>query len=567
MPCRNIPVAVYFIVVVEFCERLCYNTFQGTTKTHLQNLGFNNSESSSITFVFGMLSYIFAFFGGWLASTRCGLFGTIASLGTCYLTGTYMAAFSAFPSVSSVPLFLIGLMALVTVGSGGIKPNVVTIGANQYDPADPSSEENKKSFFQYFYLAINAGSVISHGYLSTAAVSGAPYMGVPVEYGYFFAYMVGASFMLIAILTFVSGKPRYRKDFSSEGKQKGIIRNLFGTIITNSGSCMGKVAVFGWFLIPCIIIATIVDAFVESKELKMLCLTMDALCIISLIVAHRENSWLPVGGVSAVLDCVPVIVAANVCYGTVDNSMSGLFQSSACQMNTRANKHEVDGFQFSGDFFRLGNPVAIVLWTPILDGFVYPGLARCLGKPVSAAWKITGAYMFMIFAQLIAALLEHIRMNRPGLDFESRCAPLADDGTHIHGSDMSAFWMMVPYAVSGISEIMIYPVIQHLAYQGSPSEMKPFMQAFCQFSMGALPSAVASAVSQGTAAWVPNNLNDGHLVLVYMVNCSICLAGLLIFWTTWRMAPPHVKGLERQPESENDSPSQRASARRIPPNA
>merc|ERR1712087_211156 len=85
--------------------------------------------------------------------------------------------------------------------------------------------------------------------------------------------------------------------------------------------------------------------------------------------------------------------------------------------------------------------------------------------------------------------------------------------------------------------------------------MKSLMQAFCLFTMGALPNAVASAVSQGEAAWVPNNLNNGNLALAYMVNCGIGLTGLLLFWTMWRIAPPHVKGLEPPPLSEDGDAS------------
>jgi len=439
-----------------------------------------------------------------------------------------------------VPVFLVGVMALVTLGSGGIKPNVVTLGANQFDPKDPSTEENKKSFFQYFYLAINLGSIISHGYLSSAAVSGAPSIGVPVEDGYFYAYCISASFMLFALLTFIFAKRFYRKDEAAGGKDDGIMKQFLATLMEGSGQCMGKIALLGWFLIPCIIIVTIVNAFAENDALKTACLAIDVLCILCLIIAHQDNSWLPQNGITAALDCVPVIVAANVCYGTVEFSIGSFFQSSACQMDTRLHKDDVDGFQFSGDFFRLANPIAIILWTPILDSVIYPTLKKCLGRDVSAALKITGAYLFAMAAQGTAAMLETIRLGKPVLDFESRCAPTID-GEHVHGSDMNAFWMLVPYAVAGMGEIMVYPVIQHLAYQGAPVELKSLMQAFCLFTMGALPNAVASAISQGLSTWMPNNLNEGNLPLAYLVNCSICLLGLTLFWTTWCRAPIHVK--------------------------
>ena len=44
---------------------------------------------------------------------------------------------------------------------GGIKPNVSSFGADQFNDADPQDRREKESFFNYFYLAINVGSLIA----------------------------------------------------------------------------------------------------------------------------------------------------------------------------------------------------------------------------------------------------------------------------------------------------------------------------------------------------------------------------------------------------------------------
>merc|ERR1719346_462288 len=74
-----------------------------------------------------MLSYVACFFGGWLASSRLGIFKTTALLSFVYAVGTYIAAYAALPHVESIPLYMIGVFVLVTVGAGGIKPNVCTM--------------------------------------------------------------------------------------------------------------------------------------------------------------------------------------------------------------------------------------------------------------------------------------------------------------------------------------------------------------------------------------------------------------------------------------------------------
>lgn len=46
-------------------------------------------------------------------------------------------------------------------GTGGIKPNVSAFGADQFNEADPRDRREKESFFNWFYLAVNVGSLIA----------------------------------------------------------------------------------------------------------------------------------------------------------------------------------------------------------------------------------------------------------------------------------------------------------------------------------------------------------------------------------------------------------------------
>ena len=54
-----------------------------------------------------------------------------------------------------------------------------------------------------------------------------------------------------------------------------------------------------------------------------------------------------------------------------------------------------------------------------------------------------------IASQLAAAGLEYCRRTAKVLDVPSNCAPLGPDG-HVRMSAMSAFWMVLPYALVGI---------------------------------------------------------------------------------------------------------------------
>jgi len=213
-------------------------------------------------------------------------------------------------------------------------------------------------------------------------------------------------------------------------------------------------------------------------------------------------------------------------------------------MDTRRDRSDfsADGFQYNGDFFRLANPVAIVVVTPLLDRVAYPAFARLTGREVSMGFKVITGFSFAIGAQLVAAAIEYKRRSDPVLDIPSNCAPYME-GTqeHVHMSATNSFYMLAPYAMVGIGEILVNPVLQHLAYEGAPLEMKPLLQAFNLFAMGALPNAVASCISQALKAQVPNDLNQGNLPVVYFINSAIGLAGIFCFFAVLRYAPERLK--------------------------
>uniref|UniRef100_A0AAV1UX73 Uncharacterized protein n=1 Tax=Peronospora matthiolae TaxID=2874970 RepID=A0AAV1UX73_9STRA len=60
------------------------------------------------------------------------------------------------------------------LGLRGIKPNVVVLGADQFDVSIPAQRAEKDSFFNWFYWAINIGATFSYGVLTNLAVNGLP---------------------------------------------------------------------------------------------------------------------------------------------------------------------------------------------------------------------------------------------------------------------------------------------------------------------------------------------------------------------------------------------------------
>merc|ERR1712039_383768 len=107
---------------------------------------------------------------------------------------------------------------------------------------------------------------------------------------------------------------------------------------------------------------------------------------------------------------------------------------------------------------------------------------------------------------------------------------LLQDGTHARMSDMSVWWMAIPYAMIGIGEILVNPVLQHTAYEGAPESMRSLLQAFNLFAMGGMPNAISAGISLATKRFTPDNLNDGSLWVAYAINCAIGAVGMFLWW-------------------------------------
>jgi len=397
----------------------------------------------------------------------------------------------------------------------------------------------------YFYLTVNVGCVIAFGILATTATNGLPPL-IPKKDGYFFTYMVCAACMAVAWLVYMGGTPLYRKESFQTTSDNNL--KLFVTRLYNGRDHpLGKVALLGWCMIPALIAMAIVAAFVDSLVLTLLSLILDIVCIACLCVAHRTNDWLgDADGVTQCLDCIPTLLVGNITFNVLYNTMASVFYSEACQMDTRLGS-AANSTQLNGAFFNLGDAFAIIVFTPVID-WIIRALQKSTGKTVTLNMKLYAGIAFAVGSQLLAAAFEYARKSAPVLPIPSHCAPLEGDGSgHVHMSGFSAFWMTIPYAMIGIGEVLVNPVLQHTAYEGAPASMRSMLQAFNLFAMGGMPNAVSSGLSLITQQYTPNNLNDGNLPMVYYINAIFAALGCgLYYWVSKARKVTPTKVLENK---------------------
>lgn len=152
--------------------------------------------------------YLFPLLGGYLADKYLGRYKTILVFCTIYLGGLVLVVFSSVPGKVAHEM-IFPAMYIVAVGTGGIKPNVSTMGADQFDDSNPKDRLEKESFFNWFYWSINLGAMISYVGIAYICQYGIAGLG-GVSWGFFIGYLIPAIAMGLAIVVFMIGTPRYR---------------------------------------------------------------------------------------------------------------------------------------------------------------------------------------------------------------------------------------------------------------------------------------------------------------------------------------------------------------------
>ncbi|XP_070494678.1 peptide transporter family 1-like [Chironomus tepperi] len=201
------PFSVFFIVSNEFCERFNYYGMRTILAIYLtQKLLYSDDIATILYHSFTTLVYFFCVFGAIIADSWWGKFNTIVWLSIVYVAGSSVLTLGAVEpwNMPAKTLTFVGL-ALIAIGSGGIKPCVAAFGGEQFKM--PEQAKQLAVFFSLFYFSINFGSFIST-LVTPILREDVKCMGMDDCFP--FGFGLPAILMAVSIVIFISGKFMYR---------------------------------------------------------------------------------------------------------------------------------------------------------------------------------------------------------------------------------------------------------------------------------------------------------------------------------------------------------------------
>lgn len=445
--------------------------------------------------------YCVPLLSAYIADECWGRYKTICWSIAVAILGHIILVISAVPSVitntaACFGIFMLGVI-IMGLGTGGFKPNISPLVVEQIPAVNlkvrtlPSGERvvvdptiTQSRIYHYFYLFINIGALI-----------GQIGMAYAEKYvGFWLAYLMPTIMFLVTPFVMWWGHNRYRQS----PPQGSVVSKAVRTFIFALGSRWSWNPVKLWK-------RTHDGTLWESAKPSNVPLAIRPKWM------TFDDAWVDEvrrGFAACAVFCYyPLYWLA---YGQLTNNLTS--QASTLTLHGVPN-----------DVLNNLDPFALIIFIPICDAFLYPGLRKA-GFRFTAIKKIFVGFLLATMAMVWAAVLQYYIYKT------SPCGSEANDCFKPNGairpSPLNVWTQTGIYVLIAFSEIFASITSLEYAYSKAPRNMRSLIQAISLFT-NAISAAIAEALNPLSA--------DPLLVWNYGVFAVLAFVGgvcfILQFWS------------------------------------
>ncbi|RHY88976.1 hypothetical protein DYB35_002533 [Aphanomyces astaci] len=480
-----------------------------------------------------------------------GRYPTITTFGMLYLVGDGLLAVAAHPSVLAhrnvaEGIFIFGLFGCIGLGTGAIKSNVITLGADQFNPTDASETHQKATFFSYFYWCINFGAAFAYGYLASLSVNGSSI--VPADLGYFACFAICTCVMALALLCLRLGRARYIQVPPSSDAMSQLVRVLWQRRTRNVAASR-IVWGFGLFLLSFglnIVAAVSVSGRVVlsllagvASSVAIVCwvvygqrqigdddddnVTHDNVIVDNVSVKTSSSAREDTDAVQKVVRILP-FAAFTIVWGCVSDQIDANFQSITQQCDLRLTATT----QVPGAMLGIFDPLAIIVLIPVLESGVYPLYERIALSPPTAFGKTSAGLALAAFWMFYVGLFEIVRRRSGPVDGNVRDAGSGSPMNNLHWA-----WNVPQYVGVALCECLINVTAYDIFYTEVPLHLKSTAQAINLFTVS-MGSNFTSIFTLAFGQYIPNDLNVGHVEYMFFAVGTLALVNVAAYIVVMR---------------------------------
>ncbi|MQS75885.1 peptide MFS transporter [Companilactobacillus halodurans] len=399
------PIGLRTLFLTEFWERFSYYGMRAILLFYMYyavekgGLGMNQTTAASVMSIYGSLVYMSSVLGGYISDRLLGARRTVFWGGVLIMFGHI---------VLSLPIGQGGLyisIALITIGTGLLKPNVSEMVGGLYTEGDP----RRDSGFSIYVMGINLGSLIAPQAVTT----------MWNHFNFHAGFSLAAIGMFIGLIVYWWDGRKYLPESSMHAPDPitGEERAKFFKRLT-------------WGIVAVIIIVAVMffaNAFNVDNFITILSILGIALPVGYFVMMLTSKKVTKIEK-SRVVAYIPLFIAAAIFWAIEEQGsvILALFAAQQTQLNFA-------GFQLSAPQFQMLNPFFIIIYTPFF-AWLWIKLGKRQPSSPSKFWMGLVATALSYFVLII---------------------PLMGLGA---GGKVSPLWLVLSWGIIEIGEMLISPV-------------------------------------------------------------------------------------------------------------
>ncbi|KAL5068359.1 hypothetical protein RYX36_019246 [Vicia faba] len=523
--------ACSFVVVYEIFERMAYYGISSNLILYLTkklNQG-TVTASNNVTNWVGTI-WMTPILGAYVADAHLGRFWTFLIASTIYLSGMSLLTLAvSLPSLkppqcteidltkckraSTLQLAVFyGALYTLAIGTGGTKPNISTIGADQFDDFHPKEKSHKLSFFNWWMFSIFFGTLFANTVL----------VYVQDNVGWTLGYALPTLGLAISIMIFLAGTPFYRHKLPAGSTFTRMARVIVAALrkrkvpIPNDTKELYELDMVEYakkgsntYRID----STPTLRFLDKACVKTGSTSSWMLCT----VTHVEET-------KQMLRMIPILVAT-----FVPSTMMAQINTLFVKQGTTLDRH-IGSFKIPpaslGAFVTLSLLVCVVLY----DRFFVRIMQRITRNPrgITLLQRMGIGLVIHTIIMVVASLTERYRLS------VAKEHGLVESGGQV---PLSIFILLPQFILMGTADAFLEVAKIEFFYDQAPESMKSVGTSYSSTTIGIgnfVSSFLLTTVSHitkqhGHRGWILNNLNESHLDYYYAFLALLNLLNLVFF--------------------------------------
>ncbi|WZY78253.1 hypothetical protein YC2023_024637 [Brassica napus] len=402
-------------------------------------------------------------------------------------------------SVLQLAVFF-GALYILAIGTGGTKPNISTIGADQFDVFDPKEKIHKHSFFNWWMFSIFFGTLFA----TTVLVY------VQDNVGWALGYGLPTLGLAISIIIFLVGTPFYRHKRPMGSPFTKMARVIVASLrkaqapMSRDPTCFHELPLLEYeskrtFLIH----PTRNLRFLDRASLKTGPTNKWSLCTTTEVEETKQ-----------MLRMLPVLFIT-----FVPSMMLAQVITLFVKQGTLLNRHITSNFSIPPASL-VGFTTFSMLITIVIYDQIFVKLARKLtGNPrgITLLQRMGIGIFLHIFIMIIASVTERYRLK------------VAADHGLVHQTavplPLTIFVLLPQFVLMGLADTFLEVAKLEFFYDQAPESMKSLGTSYMTTSLAAgnfmssfLLSTVARVTKNQGRGWILNNLNESRAEITDSAN-------------------------------------------------